>query len=127
MPTITQAGIHDGADGATRALIGAQLSDGKRLWQTYAPTTGSDRPVKHGTAFLVKQGNRFFLFSETGDLILAKLSRAGYEEISRFHMLDPTVEAAGRKVVWRHPAFAHRCLFARNDQELVCVDLAAKK
>jgi hypothetical protein len=28
-------------------------------------------------------------------------------------------------VVWSHPAFARRCLFARNDKELVCVDLRA--
>jgi hypothetical protein len=27
-------------------------------------------------------------------------------------------------VVWSHPAFADRCVFARNDAELVCVSLA---
>jgi hypothetical protein len=30
-------------------------------------------------------------------------------------------------VVWSHPAFAGRCVFARNDKELVCVSLAADK
>ena len=30
----------------------------------------------------------------------------------------------GRKVVWMHPAFADRCVFAKNDQELVCVSLS---
>jgi hypothetical protein len=33
----------------------------------------------------------------------------------------------GKAVVWSHPAFAHRCVFARNDKELVCVDLAAER
>ena len=82
---------------------------------------------RYGTAFLVKHEDRFFLFSETGDLILAKLSPQGYEEIGRFHVLEPTNQTFGRPVVWSHPAFAERCLFARNDKELVCVDLAASK
>ena len=29
----------------------------------------------------------------------------------------------GRDVVWSHPAFADRCVFARNDKEIVCVSL----
>jgi hypothetical protein len=28
-------------------------------------------------------------------------------------------------VVWSHPAFARRCVFARNDREMVCLALAA--
>jgi hypothetical protein len=32
----------------------------------------------------------------------------------------------GRMVVWSHPAFANRCVYARNDQEIVCVSLAAE-
>ena len=30
-----------------------------------------------------------------------------------------------RPVVWSHPAFANRCIYARNDKEIVCVDLSA--
>ena len=77
-----------------------------------------------GTAFLVKNGDRFFLFSESGDLIIAKLSPKGYEEISRCKLLAPTNEAFGRELVWSHPAFADKCVFARNDKELVCASLA---
>jgi hypothetical protein len=46
------------------------------------------------------------------------------------HLLEPTNGmAAGfgrpkRMVLWSHPAFADRCMFARNDRELVCVSLA---
>lgn len=102
------------------------LKDGKRLWSTTAPTNGNPRGDRHATAYLVKQGKHFWLFSETGDLILANLSRKGYEELGRFHVLEPTNEAFGRQVVWSHPAFGEHSLFARNDKELVRVDLSAK-
>ncbi|MCE9547689.1 MAG: PQQ-like beta-propeller repeat protein, partial [Planctomycetia bacterium] len=105
------------------ALVGARIEDGKRLWESFKPTTG-ERRAMHGTAFLVKQADRFFLFNEAGDLILAKLTPAGYEELSRFHVLAPTTVVFGRDVVWSHPAFAERCVFARNDKELVCVSAA---
>ena len=32
--------------------------------------------------------------------------------------------ARGRDVVWSHPAFANKKMFARNDKEFVCVDLS---
>ena len=103
---------------------GVKLATGDRLWETFAPTTGQRR-ANSGTAFIVKHEDRFFLFSETGDLIIAKLSPEKYEELGRFHVLKPTGECFGREVVWSHPAFAERSLFARNDEELVCVSLAA--
>jgi len=64
------------------------------------------------------------MFAETGELIFAKLSPKGYEEISRAKILEPTTPTFGRKVVWSHPAFANKCVFARNDKEIVCVSLA---
>jgi len=106
-------------------LRGLNLETGERLWSTCAPVAG--KPVRWGAAFLVKNGNRFFLWNELGDLIIARLSRRGYEEVSRTHLLAPANRDPGRPVVWSHPAFAHRCLFARNDQEMVCVSLAAAK
>jgi outer membrane protein assembly factor BamB len=74
--------------------------------------------------FLVKNGDRFFLVNEKGDLIIARLSPNGYAEISRAHLLDPTSDAWGRKVLWSHPAFANRSAYMRNDQEIICVSLA---
>jgi hypothetical protein len=60
-----------------------------------------------------------------GDLILSELTAAGYHEISRTHLLDPTSDYAGRKMAWSAPAYANRCVFARSDKELVCASLAA--
>lgn len=96
---------------------------GERIWETFQATSGGE-PVRWGNAFLVKNGDRFFLFNEKGDLIIAKLSPRGYEEISRAHLLEPLNRDPGRGVVWSHPAFANRCLFARNDKEILCVSLA---
>jgi len=119
-------GMIYGADCQVGSFLGVRLSDGERIWQTFEPTSGGTRRASHGTAFVVKHEDRFFLFSEKGDLILANLSPKGYEELGRFHVLDPTNECFGRDVVWSHPAFANKCVYARNDKELVCVDLAAK-
>jgi outer membrane protein assembly factor BamB len=98
---------------------------GERVWETRVPT-GSKRGENWGNAFVVKNGNRFLLENEKGDLIIAKLSPRGYEEISRTHLLVPTSSAGGRDVVWSHPAFANKSVYARNDKEIVCVSLAAE-
>jgi hypothetical protein len=108
-----------------------ELETGKKLWFTFKPVVGKDeeedfKGAGSGTAFIVKNGDRFFLFSETGDLIIAKLSPGGYEEISRAKVLEPTGAAFNRKVVWSHPAYASKCGFFRNDKEIVCVSLAAE-
>ena len=120
-------GVIYGCDVDSGALIAANMSDGKRLWQTTEPLNPNVRRARHATAFLIKHEDRFFLFNELGDLILARLSPDRYEELGRQHLLEPTNEAFGRKVVWSCPAFAERCLFARNDRELICVDLSASQ
>lgn len=122
-PVIDDEGILYGADCQSGQFRAVKLETGERLWDSFAPTTNTRRGG-HGTAFVVRSGDKYFLFSETGDLILARLSAKGYDEISRFHVLDPTGECFGRDVVWSHPAFANKCCFARNDKELVCVSLA---
>ncbi|MBI5772655.1 MAG: PQQ-like beta-propeller repeat protein [Verrucomicrobia bacterium] len=96
---------------------------GERLWETYAATGGkSDR---WATTFIVKHGSRFFLPNEKGDLIIARLTPKGYEEISRAHLIEPTNHDARRPVVWSHPAFANRNIYLRNDGEMRCYSLAA--
>ncbi len=115
-----------GSDCGSGMMIAANLRDGSRLWETFKPTTGGDRRASHGTVFIMKHEDRYILYSETGDLVFAKLTPQAYEEQSRMHVLDPTSECFGRSVVWSHPALANRKLFARNDREIVCVDLSAR-
>lgn len=124
-PFIDEQGILYGADCRGGQFRAVELKTGKRLWESFAPTTNTRRG-NHGTAFMVKNGDRYIMLSETGDLILAHLSDKGYDEISRTHLLDPTGECFGREVVWSHPAFANKCVYARNDKEIICVSLAAE-
>ena len=102
---------------------------GERVWEDLRATgsTGDTRKQtdRWRNAFIVKNGDRFFLPNEEGDLIIAKLNPKGYEEISRAHLLAPTNSMPGREVVWSHPAFANRCVYVRNDKEIICVSLAA--
>jgi outer membrane protein assembly factor BamB len=103
---------------------------GDRLWQTYKATSGGPKE-RWSNAFIVAQGDRYFLFNEKGDLIIARLTPQGYEEISRAHLLDATNRMVARQreheasVLWSHPAFAHRSVYARNDKEIICASLAA--
>ena len=99
--------------GMLRAI---ELDTGKHLWFSFKPVIGKQeeedfKGAGSGTAFVVKNGDRFFLFAETGELIIAKLSPKEYEEVSRVKLLDPTGAAFGRKVVWSHPAFANKCAY----------------
>jgi outer membrane protein assembly factor BamB len=112
-----------GCGGNDSALFCIKAATGERLWQTLAPNNG--HKARTGDAFIIKNGDRFFLVNDKGDLILARLSPKGYEEVSRTHLLEPTAKAWDRPIVWSHPAFANRSVYARNDKEIICVSLAA--
>jgi outer membrane protein assembly factor BamB len=125
--------LHDGyiygvcSYGELRCL---KAETGERVWQSLQATGNKDKPEERwANAFLVEQGDRYFLFNEKGDLIIASLSPKGYEEISRAHILEPTglaqMPGLRRNVVWTFPAFANKSMYVRNDKELVCVSLAA--
>lgn len=104
-------------------LYAVEVPSGKRLWESDQPIT-EGKPLGSGTAFMVKNGDRFILFNEKGEIVLCKLSPKGYEEIDRAKVITPTGAAFGRKVVWCAPAFADKKMYVRNDKELICVDLA---
>ena len=109
---------HDGL------LYAVDFASGERLWESGVPLNAR-RPVRSGTAFIVKQGSHYWMFNELGELLISKLSPAGYEEIDRAKVIEPSNIAFGRNVVWSAPAFANRRAYLRNDQECICVDLAA--
>ena len=96
---------------------------GDRKWQTYAATGGKEAFLAN--AFLIEQAGRYWIWNDQGELILAKLSLRGFEEISRAKLLDPQENTRGRDVLWCHPAFADRCAYLHNGKELICVSLAA--
>ena len=99
----------------------------ERIWESSKATdSAAGSEDRWANAFLVAQGKRFFLFNEKGDLIIARLTPQGYEELSRAQILKPDNVMAGRPVVWSHPAFANKSVYARNDEQIVCVSLAAE-
>jgi outer membrane protein assembly factor BamB len=114
-------GVLYGVDqrGVLRAV---DLAVGKQLWETAKPW--GERPLNSGTAFLVRQGDRVWIMVDTGDLIIARLTPEGYEEFDRAKVIKPTGVAEGRDVLWSMPAFANRRIYVRNDEEILCLDLA---
>lgn len=103
-------------------LYGIKAETGERVWSTTEPL--GERPIGNGTAFIVRNGDRYFLFTENGDLILCEIDAEGYREIDRVFVLKPTNQAFNRDVLWCQPAFANRRMYVRNDEECICVELA---
>ncbi len=117
-PLVTKDFIYGvGSYGEMRCL---DAKTGHIVWETY-DATGHDR---WWNAFLVPQDNRVVICNEQGDIIFAKLLPEGYKELSRAKLIEPTQPILRRMTVWSHPAFAMRSVFARNDGELIRVNLA---
>lgn len=120
-------GVAYGIDG-NGLFRAVRIDTGERLWATARPVNGQDddrRGPNEGATFVTKNGDRFFIFGENGDLVIARLSPDKYDEVSRTRLLEPVGVGLGRSVVWSHPAYADKCVFARNDKEIVCASLAA--
>ena len=104
-------------------LVCLEAATGKQVWGTTNVTE-----LKNGASIhLTPNGDATFLFTDEGNLILARLTHGGYREISRSHLLEPTSILGVRKFAWTPPAYANRHVFARNDEELVCASLAAER
>lgn len=106
--------------GSYGQLRGLDASNGERLWETFA-ATGKGR---WWNAFIIPHEDRYFLHNEQGELIIANLTPKGYEEVSRAKLIEPTRRVQRRMTIWSHPAFALKSVFARNDKEIIRVDLS---
>ncbi|NLH16881.1 MAG: PQQ-binding-like beta-propeller repeat protein [Phycisphaerae bacterium] len=97
---------------------------GDRIWEDSTAVPGARWANIHFT----QNGPTTWMFNERGELIIANLSPQGFKEISRAKIIEPTMVQLDQRggVCWSHPAFANRRVYARNDRELVCVDLAKK-
>jgi outer membrane protein assembly factor BamB len=104
-------------------LLCLDAATGKQLWQADRVSESKSGASIHLTSVPSIRGA--LLFTDRGDLVLSRLTAAGYQEISRFHLLEPTSDFGSRKMAWVPPSYANRCVFARNDKELVCASLAA--
>ncbi len=97
---------------------------GERIWETQEATVERRRWV---SGFMVRNGDRVFLNNDRGDLIIARLSPSGYEEISRTHLIAPTSAPGNRRelrfVNWVHPAYANKHIYTRNDEEIISLSM----
>jgi outer membrane protein assembly factor BamB len=120
-PVVTETHIFGvGSYGEFRCL---ETATGKVVWET-REATGQGR---WWNAFLVPHEDRVFICNEQGELIIAKLDGEGYHELSRAKLIEPTAPIQRRMTVWSHPAFANKSIFARNDKELIRVDLSSEQ
>jgi len=109
------------ANGELRCL---DAKTGDRLWENLT----ASRQGKFANAHLVQNGDRTWIFNDLGQLVIAKLTSKGYEELSRAQLIKPTRGQLNERdgVCWSPPAFANRHVFARNDEELVCASLEVR-
>jgi len=95
---------------------------GDRIWEDLSAVK-SDR---WANIHFIQNGELTWMFNEQGELLITELSPAGFREISRARLIEPTRKQLGRGVTWSHPAFANRHVFIRNDERLLCADLSAE-
>jgi hypothetical protein len=95
---------------------------GERVWENLEAIPQG----RWGTGFMVPQGDRTWIVTERGDLVIARLTPQGYSEIDRAKLIEPTTPLKQRPegtVLWSYPAFAGTRVYVRNDRELICVEL----
>ncbi len=99
-----------------------EAATGRRIWENQTATPRA----RWSNIHMVVQRDRVWMFNERGELLIAKLSPEGFHEISRTQLIEPTTAQLRQRggVCWSHPAFANRHVFARNDKEMVCANLA---
>ena len=116
--------------GSYGELRGLDARTGERLWMSRDMTV----EVRWSSAHLVQHEDRYFVNNDIGDLILARFTPTGYEELARTKLIEPTSSSgtrtphgaiAERIVNWTHPAYANGHIVHRNDREIVRASLRA--
>jgi outer membrane protein assembly factor BamB len=100
------------------------LKTGDRIWESLDAVP----KARWSNIHMIRHEDKVWMFNERGELIISKLSPEGFHEISRTRIIEPTKGQLPQRggVCWAHPAFAYKKIYVRNDNELLCIDLAAK-
>jgi outer membrane protein assembly factor BamB len=91
-----------------------EVKTGKVKWDGEFVTPRGHNPQ----ASLVWAGENALIFNELGELIQARLTPAGFREVSKVSVV--------KDGTWANPAFADGCIYARNDKEIVRLGLKGK-
>ena len=94
-------------------LICFKLQTGEKVWDDNNRMTPKGRNPQ-ATMVWVGNTDRVLVLNSDGELILARFTPEGYREQSRTRIIGHT---------WAHPAYAGDRIYARSDEELVCVRL----
>jgi outer membrane protein assembly factor BamB len=99
-----------------------ERTTGKRVWEDLTAVP----KARWATIHTVKQGDRYWLFNERGELLIAQFSPTGLTILDRCNLIEPTREQLGQRngVCWSHPAYAEKSVFARNDLQIVRASLS---
>ncbi len=93
---------------------------GERVWETLDLTMENAR---WASGQIVRHENRYFINNDRGELVIARFTPEGYEEIDRATLMQPTNPSRRRRALgavhWTHPAYANRHIVIRNDEEIV--------
>ena len=113
--------------GSYGELRGLSARTGERLWVSGEMTA----QARWGTAYMVQQGDRYFVSNDEGDLIIARFTPEGYIEHDRTSLIEATSSSGygaqrrfDRAVSWSHPAYANRHIVQRNDKEILRASLS---
>ncbi|MFT5524804.1 MAG: outer membrane protein assembly factor BamB [Pirellulaceae bacterium] len=93
-----------GSAGPVTHLTCVNATTGERAWQQ----------LRFGKSNLVSADGKLFLSTMKGELVVAKASPNGYEEIGRKLYVGKTRQA---------PAISNGLLYLRDDRDIVCIDV----
>ncbi len=94
-------------------LVCFRSATGEKVWTDDHKITPRDRNPQASLIWLADTDRALCLNAE-GELELLRLTPTGLTEFWRAKIIGPT---------WAHPAFAGRHIYARDDSEIVCVEL----
>lgn len=90
------------------------LNTGRIHWQDHNRLTPKDRNPQMSIVWLDHARDLIALLNASGELVYARLTPDGAEELARHQVIGRT---------WAHPAFTQNRLFARSDTELMAWQL----
>jgi len=98
---------------------------GERVWEDTTAVPRNRWGTIHTVVHQQAGSQTDWMFNDQGRLTIAHLTPEGYQPLSQTHLLDTTTVQLPRRngVTWSHPAYANRCIYARNDKQLVCASL----
>ena len=91
-----------------------EANTGKILWENEHITPRGTNPQ---ASLVWISETKALILNTPGELLMVELTPKGLTPLGKVPIIGKT---------WAHPAFADRCVFARNDEEIVCVPLVGK-